>query len=249
MFKKLFGNSTTTLAQSSEPTTSPRPPEPAKSAGLEPQGQTDPLAGAKAGGKEVLRLLLVGMKSERGVHIESLLCALGALAGYACQANLRTQATAKGMNPDAPFQVVATKDGKKYYFGDPLNKTLAEGHLSVWSLVAGAAKRAGAQTLPDLKEIFARTSATLGSPQWGQLKYPEGHAAGDAPINYLKTLWPKLLPIVTKLAGQPMLWPTVYAFAIQETIQLAKNTIEPGLALLIVMEAAIPMSKVNLDES
>ncbi|MFZ2449045.1 MAG: hypothetical protein WAW36_00800 [Methylovulum miyakonense] len=73
------------------------------------RSKEDPLVGAKLGGKEIFQRLLDGMKNEKGVHIESLLCALGALAGYSCQANLRAQALAKGMSETAAFQIIATK--------------------------------------------------------------------------------------------------------------------------------------------
>ena len=56
------------------------------------RSQEDPFIGAKLGAKEVFQRLVEGMKDSNGVHIESLLTALGALAGYACQANLREQA-------------------------------------------------------------------------------------------------------------------------------------------------------------
>lgn len=223
-----------------------RPEEAALMAAIEKQKQADPLIGAKIGGKEVLGRLLSAMKNDKGVHVESLFCALGALAGYACQANLREQAIARGMNPNAPFQVAKTANGKSYYFGDPLNSALAEGKLSVWSLAAGAAQHNGATSLPDINEIFQRTASNIGSGKFGIPNAIPGHAAGELPDAYLRSLWPALLPIVKKMAGDPMLWPLVYSFAIQEAMDMAKNTIPPHIALAIVMEAAIPMSKVEL---
>lgn len=180
-------------------------------------------------------------------HVESLLCALGALAGYACQANLRAQAIAKGVDPNAPFNIVKTSDGKRYFFGDPLNKALAEDKLSVWSLSAGAAQHVGATSLPDINEIFKHTASSLGSEAFGVPRYPEGHSAGDLPINYVKGLWPALLPIVKKFAPEPVLWPLLFAVALQNAIEMSKGAIAPELALSLVMEAAIPMSKVDLD--
>lgn len=247
MFDKLLGKSKSEGEPAKPNVTPPQNSgEAALLAAIEKQKQSDPLIGAKVAGKEILNRLMSGLKSEKGIHVESLFCALGSLAGYACQANLRAQAVARGMSPNAPFQVVTTKDGKQYYFGDPLNNTLAEGHLSVWSLAAGAAEQAGAKSLPDLKEIFQRTSATLGSESFGIPKYPAGTAAADLPIGYATKLWPVFLPLVKKLAGDPMLWPVAFSFAIQQAILMAKGAIAPENALLIVMEAAVPMSKVHL---
>jgi hypothetical protein len=144
------------------------------------RSKEDPLVGAKLGSKEVLQRIIDAMKNERGVHVESLLCALGALAGYSCQANLRAQALSKGMAETAAFQTVETKDGKKYFFGDPLNNALAGSQHSVWGLAAGAAQHAGAKELPDINEMFKHTSSVLGCPQFGIPRVPEKHAAGDA---------------------------------------------------------------------
>src|SRR4051812_17326786 len=193
MFGKLFGL---------KPQKKKEPPMDPRTAALinaiRERGKEDPLVGAKLGSKEIFQRLLDGMKDSKGVHVESLFCALGALAGYACQANLRAQAIARGMDPDAPFQVARTSDGKSYYFGDPLNSALAEGKLSVWSLAAGAAQHNGAKSLPDINEIFQRTASNVGTEKFGIPHLIEGHAAGDLPAAYLRNLWPLLLPVVEK---------------------------------------------------
>ncbi len=210
------------------------------------RSKQDPLVGAKLGAKEVLQRLIDGMKNERGVHVESLLCALGALAGYACQANLRAQALAKGVRETAAFTIVEAKDGKKYFFGDPLNHALAETKYSVWGLAAGAAQQAGAKELLDIGELFQHTSSVLGSPQFGKPRVPADHPPGDLPLNYLKGLWPALFPLVKLFCPNPVDWPVLYGLAIQEAIAMGKSVIAPELALRIVMESALPMSKVDL---
>jgi hypothetical protein len=213
---------------------------------IEERRKQDPLIGAKLGAKEIFQRLLAGMKNERGVHVESLLCALGALAGYSCQANLRAQALAKGLPENAVFQTVGTKDGRQYFFGDPLNNALAGSQFSVWGLAAGAAQHAGATELPDLNEIFQHTSSVVGGDQFGIPRIPDAHRPGDKPINYLKALWPALLPTVKLFCPNPAEWPILYGLAIQESIDAGRSAIDPALALKIVMESAIPMSKVDL---
>lgn len=208
--------------------------------------KTDPLIGAKLGSKEVNQRLLDAMKNETGVHVESLLCALGALAGYSCQANLRAQALEKGVPETAVFTVVDTADGKKYFFGDPLNKVLAESQYSVWSLAAGAAQQNGCSSLPDIAEIFGHVSKTVGGVEFGIPRIPDGHRPGDTPINYVKALWPKLLPTMKQFCQKPSEWPILFGLAVQETLDMSKGVIAPDLALKIIMESAIPMSKVDL---
>lgn len=214
---------------------------------VQERSKEDPLIGAKLGAKEIFQLLLDGMKDEKGIHIESLLCALGALAGYSCQANLRAQALAKGMAETAAFQIVGTKDGKQYFFGDPLNNALAGSQHSIWGLAGGAAQHAGAKELPDLNEIFQHTSSAVGGDQFGIPRIPQNHRASDTPINYLKAIWPKLFPTVKLFCPNPVDWPILYGLAIQEAIDIGKSVVDPTLALKIVMESAIPMSKVDLE--
>jgi hypothetical protein len=226
------------------------PAEPPATASLlrviEEKRKTDPLIGAKLGAQEISHRLLTAMKNDKGVHIESLLCALGALAGYACQASLRAQAVQKGLPETAAFTVVEAKNGDRYFFGDPLNKPLAEAQFSVWGLAAGAAQKAGCSALPDLKALFGRVAETVGSDSFGVPQLPEGHRPGDLPLNYLRILWPPLLPIVKRFCPAPQEWPVLFGLSIQDAIDKGKSVIAPDLALRIVMESAIPMSKIDL---
>lgn len=245
MFKKIFGKSSDSEPKKQEvPQLDPRIAVLIQA--IRERSKEDPLIGAKLGAKEVFQRLLDGMKNEKGVHIESLLCALGALAGYSCQANLRAQALAKGMPETAALQAVGTKDGKQYFFGDPLNNALAGSQHSVWGLAGGAAQHAGAKELPDLNEIFQHTSSTIGGDLFGIPRVPEANTAGDRPINYVKAMWPALFPAVKLFCPNPVDWPILYGLAIQEAIDAGKSAIDPALALKIVMESAVPMSKIDL---
>ena len=152
---------------------------------IEERRTTDPLIGAKLGGKEIFHRLMNGMNSDRGVHVESLLCALGALAGYSCQANLRAQAVAKGLPETSAFVTVSGNDGRTYFFGDPLNQALAESQYSVWSLAGGAAQNNGCMTLPDINSIFTHVASSVGGDSFGIPRLPDGLVTSDTPINYL----------------------------------------------------------------
>ncbi|MES2205891.1 MAG: hypothetical protein V4525_03730 [Pseudomonadota bacterium] len=209
------------------------------------RSKDDPLIGAKIGSKEIFQSLLNGMKNESGVHVESLLCALGTLAGYSCQASLRAQAKSRHLADIVVFKIIKTKDNQKFFFGDALNNLLANSQYSVWELAAGAAQHAGAKEFPDLNDIFQHTTSVLGSNLFGIPRVPENHKAHDYPINYLKLLWPMLFPTLELFCPNPENWPILYGLAIQEAIEAGKSVINPTLALTIIMECAIPMSKVD----
>jgi len=176
MLKKvlaLLGGSAAGVPSRSEP--DPGPAEQALLRQIAERSRTDPLIGAQIGSKEVTQQLIAAMKSDRGVHIESLLCALGSLAGYSCQAALRAQALAQGLAEAGLLTRVETKDGKAYFFGDNLNKSLAESTHSVWGVAGAGAQQAGCANLPDVSEIFKHASLTVGTAAFGKPRVPEGH--------------------------------------------------------------------------
>lgn len=207
--------------------------------------KTDPLIGAKLGSKDITQRLITAMKSERGVHIESLLCALGSLAGYACQASVRAKAVALGLAETSHLTVVDTKDGKRYFFGEHLNQPLAESPYSVLALVAGAAQQAGSTKSPDVGGIFKHVADTVGTGVFGRPRVPEQHRPHDLPVNYVHNLWPGLLPIIRNFCPNPEHWPILLGLSIQEVIDLGKQTLDPYLSVRLVMESAIPMSKID----
>ncbi len=249
MFKKLLSKLSGAPAAAPTPERHRAPQDPASEAllrAVEAQRKTDPYIGAKIGGKEVLHRLMSAFKNERGVHVESVLSALGALAGYACQADLRARALAAGQPEKAVFMVVETAKGQRYFFGDALNRLLVEEPISVWGLAAGAAQHLGCSPLPDVQEMFAHVAKTVGEADFGVPRIPEDHRPSDLPAGYLKTLWPALLPVLKTFCKSPAEWPLLYASAIQNLMEMAKDVLGPELALRIVMESAIPMSKVDL---
>ncbi|MEX8519211.1 MAG: hypothetical protein AB3X44_11935 [Leptothrix sp. (in: b-proteobacteria)] len=210
--------------------------------------KVDPLIGAKIGSKEIVQHLIAALRTDKGVHIESLLSALGALAGYACQASIRAELIeAKGVAENAVFAVANCVDGRKYYFGDLLNKPLAESQYSVWSLAAGAAQQLGVKDMLDLEGVFGYVTDSIGGENFGVPRIPEGHTPSDLPINFLKIHWPKLMPLIRRFCAQPSEWPVLFGLAIQEVLYMGQGTIDPAVALSIAMESAIPMSKVDLE--
>ncbi|MBV8857205.1 MAG: hypothetical protein JOZ02_09770 [Acidobacteria bacterium] len=205
----------------------------------------DPLIGAKVGGKEVAERMMAAMKTERGIHVESILGALGSLAGYACQASVRARARAQGLDERALFVCAECTDGKVYFFGDDLNRPLAEDQHSVWSIAAGGAQVTGCRDIPDPDDVFAHAAATVGSPEFGLPRLPPEHPLHDTPRNYVEAFWPEVFRLASKFCPAPEHWPVLLGLAIQEIMLQAKGAIDPCLALKVVMECAIPMSKID----
>lgn len=216
---------------------------------IENECSQPPSEQAQRGAREVCQCLIGRMKSEQGVHLESLLCGLGALAGYACQASVRRQAQDRGLPEQMAFVVAGAGNGQHYFFGAPLNRLLAENKYSVWSLATGAAQSAGCKVVPDIALVFRHTAECLGTSQFGELRMPENHRPADTPAHYLKALWPVVQPIAERTCPQPAEWPAVYGSAIQQVIAKASKVLDPGIALAIVAQSAVAMSKLDLAEA
>lgn len=212
---------------------------------------SDPFYAVKKGGKEIAAKLFTAMSGERGIHLESLLSALGSLAGYACQISVREALVVQQgrLEKDVFIVVHSKQDSQTYYFGDLLNKPLAESRYSVWSLASGASQKNGLATLIDLHAIFKHVTDSLGSAAFGIPRTPAAHQAHELPVNYVKFLWPQLFPLAKKFSSTPADWPILFGIAIQEILYASKDLIDPQLALSIVMESAVPMSKIYLVET
>ena len=79
IFNKMFPLSTPAVADHPSPVMATLPS--AESEQQVQQGQQDQLYAVKRGGKEIASKLFMAMSTEKGIHLESLLSALGALAG------------------------------------------------------------------------------------------------------------------------------------------------------------------------
>jgi hypothetical protein len=238
-FDRLFGKS-----KPSPPAPSPQASAASTASAASPN--PDEIARARVASGLVLTTVMQALKDDRGIHLESLYCALGAMAGCACQASVRAEAVAAGEPPDSRFEFATTPDGKRYLFGDALNRPLAENRLSVWSLVAGAAAHDGAKDLPDLVEVFKHNASVLGGDAFGMPRIPIQHPLHDLPINYARKLWPQVQAVLVRELPRPGLWPVAMGLTIQELMAKTRGNVPPEIIARIVIESAIPVSKVPL---
>jgi hypothetical protein len=208
------------------------------------KGEADP-AGAAA---RIVRYLLDTYNDQHGVNAETVLSATGALAGFAAQEAIWEGFVRPGKITAAQALVrVGTKSGETYFFGDFLNTILMstqEGHLSIWGLVAGAAVKLGAQSLPPLEPIFAHCSETVGTPAFGVPVLPSNLALKELPRQALRH-WPQIKSILLSAGLQPLHWPLEIGVAAQNLILQVNDALPADIGALVVMQAAIPMSKVD----
>jgi hypothetical protein len=225
------------------------------------QGQPDDIACNFALGDLVnnlpRRLTLNGR-----IHAETFITASGVIAGFTAQQALLFQLTESKDNATLDqIKVVATKAGRKYYFGEPLNRTLfpqsdAEAPLKLWSLAAGAAVANGLQEqdLPDPHKMFAHVSQVLGGESEGLPSVAKQNHPHLAARELLKLVWPlaamcfngELSGATAKSGPVRQHWrPVIAARAAHAFMRQVKDVLDPKIAVILVMEAAIYASKLD----
>jgi hypothetical protein len=195
-----------------------------------------------------------------GIHAETYISAVGAIAGYAAQ---RTLFAASPPVMGANINRVSVKSGEQYWFGDSLNymlvpRTEADASRCVWPAAAGGAVGAGLlpQQLPKLDAMFKHVTSTIGGANEGKSSVPDRHQAQLRAGDLLKTVWPLALTCFSgkfpdgkhDFGAAPVAWwSAIAARASGRPIQNVKGVLPPDIALTLLMESAIYCSK--LDQS
>lgn len=203
---------------------------------------------------DIMELLLAEQKGLKGRdgkhgHIETTLTTLGALAGFSAQMGLREAVINTGeMNEQEAFVVIDTVGGEKFYAGDALNEALFEpspGNLSIWTLVGGAAESMGAKNLIEMKPLAKHVMSSIGSKDFGVPRLPAENMPLYSPLELLDKYWNPMRNLLASSVKTPLAWPFVLSLATQKLIIASKDQIDPALAAKVVMEAAVPMAKID----
>ena len=191
--------------------------------------------------------LMRELRDERGIHCETLLTAIGALAGYAAQQALWEGMVKPGKLAIAQaFKVMETPSGATYFFGDTLDTILISmepKHVSIWKIVAGGVLTTGGEHLPNVNDLLRHSAATAGTSAFGLPRLPDDHLPSILPRAAVERFWPGVRLLLA--LSEPLQWPLLMAHAAQKLILAMKGSIAPDLAVKIVMEAAVPMSRVD----
>jgi len=206
----------------------------------------------KTSNEQVVNDLYVLFTSElatkKGVHIETLLTAIGSVAGFSVQMGLREDLVKTGkLSAEKAFTEVKTNDGETYYFGDLINQGLLQppkGAFSVWTIVAGAPHHLG-KPVPDINSIVKRTTELLGSPDALRPDLEAKHMPHKMPDELVWKFWNISRNTIIANSRNHMDMPFIMALLAQRVILEGKDHIDPTLAAKIVMSAAVPMSKID----
>jgi hypothetical protein len=198
---------------------------------------------------ELVQILFAELKDKNGIHAETALAALGALAGFSVQMALRETLVKPGKMPeDKVFVIVKTKIGESFYLSDLTNEGLfgaQPGVYSVYALVGGGAQKAGAKELPDNIEIRKYVAGTIGSDKFGIPRVPAEHKPHARPIELLGKFWNPVRNLLVLNVQAPLQWPLVLGLAAQKVIVMSKDSLDPAMAYRLVMETAVAMAMID----
>jgi hypothetical protein len=209
--------------------------------------------------------LLRVLRNERGIHAESLIAAIGALAGFAAQNAALIEGVQasqqQGAVPKDSIVLVGTKTGERYFFGEWINRHLFNergSRFSLFGFTAGAAISAGLdeKSLPNCAEIAGHIGRSIGTPAFGTLRAPADHPPSHQPVEFVRMLWAwaeKLLrlplPEPMQQSNEPPLkevwWPIIANNVAGQVVRATKDVLNPAISLPMLIEAALTTSKID----
>jgi len=184
------------------------------------------------------------------IHAPTVLTEIGALAGFAAQMSIRKSIIAPGqLDANEILPEVVTKNGEKYYFSDMLNwmlfENLAAPPYSVWAYVRDAVPEESRAELPDMADILGYAARTIGTFRFGVPRLPAEHMPHKTPRAALQEHWIAVQREFDASGRDAAEWPYDLAYAAQWQMLTSRDRVALPLAARIVMEAAIPMSKID----
>jgi hypothetical protein len=194
-----------------------------------------------------LQLILTGLADQRGVHVETALATLAALAGFSAQIAVRA-GMAKGFIPHDQLIKIECVNGEIFYTGDILNPPLLAtdpSQTSVFRMTAEAAHAMGARTFPDLTDMVRHMATTWGEPTYGMPRVPDAHLPRQDPRLLLRDSWDTTAAYLRMYAGDATRWPYWIGTVIQKLVGQTTGLIDPNLITPLVMEVALTMSRMD----
>ncbi len=202
-------------------------------------------------GRSIAALLMAKQIKQAGrIHPETILTEIGALAGFAVQICIRKAIIApQKLDPNKILVEVMSKGGEKFYFSDLMNwmlfENVTEPPYSLWAYVSAVVPEAARPLLPDLAEIVSHAARTVGTRRYGIPRLPPAHMPQKLPRAALDEHWRVVQHEFVVSKRGPAEWPYDLAWAAQWQMVTNRDQLDLPLAAAIVMEAAIPMSKID----
>jgi len=213
---------------------------------LDKASEEKPFIGQQVTGRELHSNIVEALREEQNGRAETALGVMASLAGFSCLSSVYLKYERGEISPDQDgFRIEVTKSGRRIFFGDLTSSALLEGEMSLWGMVQSTAKKLGALSMPDVKEISAHVEANCHSEDYGQPRIAREHMPRDIPSNFVRYLMPSYLPLLQRYDADADKFPISFGFAIQSLMEDNCENLDPSTAAKIVMECAIPMATLD----
>ncbi len=195
--------------------------------------------GSTLAGREIYANLIEMLKTERGVHIESLLAVIGSVGGYwlmravtqSMKAVVESDAAAGGniiakIGEALSIYICETQGGENYLFGDKIAFEFCSFYMT--------AKQTNKPPFDALKPLSIRSAETAGTAEYWKTPFDE--TVGRSPRELSEMFREKFFEIFEIYLRYPQERMLAFAIAAQNAVKQADKTIGKEKALSILAE-------------
>ena len=181
---------------------------------------------------KVIAMLKGTLRNEQGTDLTACLLYAAGLAGMACHEAVKAS--------NGSFHVAAVKDGRKYYFGDYVNRYLLESRTSVFSFC---------NAVTDVTADTVRALAVSVVQRVGGEDLTIWNMPADIVYQRIKACWDGIHENMTaRFCKAPSEWPVLYGIVMQnilmQSIRIGAPAEEAGR---MAMECALVISRMDTD--
>ena len=211
---------------------------------LREQEKAEPGIREQLAGRILFDLAYRLLQDDRGARIENLIAMLASVGGQECLAPILAAAPPNATLEQMGLMGIKGNDGRLYLFGDPPNRLLVESADSLLSLTFGAAHALGAPvTVEMIHEEMKKVASRAGAPEFETLDLPAEHMV-DRPSEWVRVFRPQIVEALDLYEVPPMRRATAVGYALQKTIDMGKDSLDPFVSARIALQCATRASKV-----
>ncbi|WER45623.1 hypothetical protein CupriaWKF_15200 [Cupriavidus sp. WKF15] len=180
-------------------------------------------------------------------HLPSIMVSIGACGGFAAQlAVWHTLIQPTHRNPGDFLVHARTRSNESFILGEAINQFLfVAGPDRLSFLSTAAACLQGAHQLPDIRELAAHAIRTMGSEAFGVPRFPGPGQFLEQPRVALNKIFKIVADCFRRDNHSPANWPALLGIVAFRIIDAHKHILPPASAVKMLLESAVPMSKID----
>lgn len=192
----------------------------------------------------IYQLIAGSLEGPMGLHPETFLAALGALAGYSARWSVRA-AIAQGVL-DNDFHVPQGINRPHVLVSEHVNRKVHSlTGQSIASILTTQLIQAGASWLPDINATLQHNFEAIDSPTYPDYTVPQKHYPDIPPQTLLLMLWEKTYRALRAVDGGAEMAPLAIAGAAAHACIVHGSKVPLPIAGQLVLETAVAMSKLD----